>query len=275
MESVQAWVNGRLLDDVNDPALSILDHGLTVGDGAFETIKAVSGTPFALTRHLRRMAGSLTGLGLEPPDESWLREGVAAVLDGQRDDLRIRLTVTGGPAPLGSERGDAGPTVAIVSAPLGDWPSSTAVVTVPWPRNERGALSGLKTTSYAENVVALARAHEGGGSEAIFTNTVGDLCEGTGSNICYVLDGEVVTPTLDSGCLAGVTRALVIEWCDVVERDAPVSVLADAEEVFLVSTTRDVQAVHRCDDRSLDSPGPLTSTVVKTWAERSAADPDP
>ncbi len=268
-------MNGRLLDDVEQPALSVLDHGLTVGDGAFETIKAVGGAPFALTRHLRRMAGSLTGLGLEPPDETWLREGVAAVLDGQPGDLRIRLTVTGGPAPLGSERGEAGPTVAIVSAPLGDWPATTAVVTVPWPRNERGALSGLKTTSYAENVVALARAHKGGGSEAIFANTVGDLCEGTGSNLCYVLDGEVVTPTLASGCLAGVTRALVIEWCDVVERDAPMAVLADAEEVFLVSTTRDVQAVHRCDDRTLDAPGPLTSTVMKAWADRSAADLDP
>jgi len=272
---MRAWVNGKVLGDVEEPVLSVLDHGLTVGDGAFETIKVTGGEPFALTRHLRRMAGSLTGLGLTPPDESWLREGVAAVLEGQPGDLRVRLTVTGGPAPLGSERGDSGPTVAIVSAPLGDWPPTTAVVTVPWPRNERGALSGLKTTSYAENVVALARAKQSGGSEAIFANTVGDLCEGTGSNILYVLDGEVVTPTLDSGCLAGVTRALVLAWCDVVERDAPIGVLADADEVFLASTTRDVQAVHRCDQRDLEAPGPVTAEVMKVWSERAAADIDP
>ncbi len=272
---MRAWLNGELLDDVEVPALSVLDHGLTVGDGAFETIKVVDGVPFALTRHLDRMARSLSGLGLEPPADRWLREGVAAVLDGQPGDLRVRVTVTGGPAPLGSERGDAGPTVAIVSAPLGDWPATTAVATVPWTRNERGALAGLKTTSYAENVVALARAREQGASEAVFANTVGDLCEGTGSNVCYLLAGEIVTPTLASGCLAGVTRALVLEWCDVVERDAPISVLAEAEEIFLVSTTRDVQGVHRCDGRTLDAPGPRTAEVQKVWQERVAADVDP
>jgi len=272
---MRAWVNGDLLDSVDRPVLSVLDHGLTVGDGAFETIKATGGVPFALTRHLARMARSLTGLGLTPPDDGWLREGVAAVLDGEPGDLRVRLTVTGGPAPLGSERGDSGPTVAVVSAPLGDWPATTAVSTVPWPRNERGALSGLKTTSYAENVVALARAKQAGGSEAIFANTVGDLCEGTGSNVFYVREGEVVTPTLASGCLAGVTRALVLEWCDVVERDAPVDVLADSDEVFLASTTRDVQGVHRCDRRDLDAPGPVTARVMKVWEERAAADIDP
>ncbi len=84
-------------------------------------------------------------------------------------------------------------------------------MTVPWVRNERSAVAGLKTTSYAENVRALAYAKERGGSEAIFANTVGDLCEGTGSNIFCVYDGELVTPTLESGALAGVTRTLVLD----------------------------------------------------------------
>ena len=272
---MRTWLNGSMLEAPDQPAVSVLDHGITVGDGAFETLKVVDGQPFALTRHLQRMARSLQGLGLTPPDDALLREGVAAVLDGEPGDLRVRITVTAGPAPLGSERGDSGLTVAVASAPLGDWPATTAVATVPWPRNERGALAGLKTTSYAENVVALARAHAAGASEAIFANTVGDLCEGTGSNVFYVLDGEVVTPTLASGCLAGVTRALVLEWSGGVERDAPVGVLAEADEVFLASTTRDVQAVHACDGRQFDAPGPVTGTVIKTWAERAASDIDP
>ncbi|MBA2507556.1 MAG: aminotransferase class IV [Nocardioidaceae bacterium] len=272
---MRTWLNGRLLDTPDEAAVSVLDHGLTVGDGAFETIKAVGGEPFALTRHLARLGRSLRGLGLTPPDEAWLREGVAAVLDDAAGDLRVRITITGGVAPLGSERGNTGLTVAVASAPLGDWPPSTAIATVPWPRNERGALAGLKTTSYAENVVALARAHQAEASEAIFANTVGELCEGTGSNIFYVLGGEVVTPTLASGCLAGVTRALVLEWADCVERDAPIAVLADAEEIFLASTTRDVQGVHRCDGRELEAPGPVTSALMRTWSERAAADVDP
>ncbi len=201
---------------------------------------------------------------------------MAAVLDGQDLPLgRLRITYTEGAAPLGSGRGDGPPTLVVVADVLKPRADTTAVVTVPWPRNERGVLAGLKTTSYAENVVALARAKQSGGSEAIFANTVGDLCEGTGSNILYVLDGEVVTPTLDSGCLAGVTRALVLAWCDVVERDAPIEVLVDADEVFLASTTRDVQAVHRCDQRDLEAPGPVTAQVMTVWSERAAADIDP
>jgi branched-chain amino acid aminotransferase len=149
-------------------------------------------------------------------------------------------------------------------------------VVVPWTRNERAATAGLKTTSYADNVVALAHAHAAGGSEAVLANTVGQLCEGTGSNVFLVLAGEIVTPPLSSGCLAGVSRALVLEWSDAVERDLSMADLARAEEVFLTSSTRDVQAVHAVDDRDLPgAPGPMTAQVAATFAERAAADVDP
>jgi branched-chain amino acid aminotransferase len=274
---MRAWVNGHLLDTADAPALSVLDHGLTVGDGAFETIKTVAGQPFALSRHLRRMATSLTGLGIDPPSESVLREGVEAVLtaDDLAGDGRLRLTVTGGRSPLGSERGDEGPTVVVVSDDLGEWPATTAAATVPWPRNERGALAGLKTTSYAENVIALAHAHERGASEAVFENLRGQLCEGTGSNVFVVVDGELITPTLSSGCLAGITRELVLEWCEVSERDLPLDVLQEADEVFLASTTRDVQGLHRIDERELDAPGPVTAQTAKVFAQRSQENVDP
>ncbi len=77
-----------------------------------------------------------------------------------------------------------------------------------------------------------------------------------------MIDGEARTPSLASGCLAGVTRALLLEWCDVVEVDEPLGVLDEAEEVFLVSTTRDVQPVRRIDDRVLAAPGPVTRTLA-------------
>jgi branched-chain amino acid aminotransferase len=273
---MRIWLDGKLLVDPREPALSALDHGFTVGDGVFETVKVVDGRPFALTRHVARLARSAQGLGLPAPDDATVRAGVEAVLEGQDLPLgRIRITYTGGISPLGSDRGDDGPTLAIAAGVMPVWEQTTAICIVPWPRNERGALSGLKTTSYAENVVALARAHAAGASEAIFANTVGQLCEGTGSNIFYVLDGTLVTPTLDSGCLAGITRALVLEWYGGEERDAPIDVLADAEEVFLASTTRDVQPVYRCDERALPAPGPLTREVQQCWAERSREHLDP
>ena len=134
---------------------------------------------------------------------------------------RLRITYTAGPAPMGSGRGEGPPTLVVAYSAIDAVPVSTSVTTVPWTRNEHGATAGLKTTSYAENVIALALAAERGGTEAIFANTAGNLCEGTGTNVFYVVDGELRTPTLASGCLAGVTRALVIEWCDAREVDEP------------------------------------------------------
>ncbi len=116
MLGVRAWVNGELLADPTGPAVAVSDHGLTVGDGVFEAVKAVHGQPFALGRHLERLTQSATGLGLPAPDPDDVRRGVAAVLEGTTDPLsRIRITYTGGPAPLGSGRGDAEPTLIVVA----------------------------------------------------------------------------------------------------------------------------------------------------------------
>jgi branched-chain amino acid aminotransferase len=273
---MRAWLNGRLLDDPQAPAIAINDHGLIVGDGVFEAVKVVESRPFALTRHLDRMARSAAGLGLPALPVDDVRRGVAAVLEG--DDLplgRLRITYTGGAAPLGSGRGEGPPTLLVVSDTLREAAPATSVVTVPWPRNERGVLAGLKTISYAENVVALAYAHERDATEAVFANLAGHLCEGTGSNVFYVVDGELRTPTLDAGCLAGISRALLLEWYGGREVDEPIEVLDTAEEIFLMSTTRDVQAVERWNDRVLETPGPVTADCRAVWAARAAEGIDP
>jgi branched-chain amino acid aminotransferase len=273
---MHAWVNGRLLEDAQSPVIGVTDHGLTVGDGVFEALKVVEGRPFALTRHLQRLVRSSASLGLPEPDLDRFRAAVAEVLGEEHLALgRIRITYTAGPAPLGSGRGEASPTMVVVAAPMEPAPETTSVARVPWPRNERGALAGVKSTSYAENVVALAEAAKQGASEAIFANLAGHLCEGTGSNVGYVVGGEVRTPSLAAGCLAGVTRALLLEWYDVVEVDEPIEVLDSAEEIFLLSTTRDVQGVHRIDGRELQAPGPVTRELMELWASGEAAHPDP
>ncbi|MFD9910241.1 aminotransferase class IV [Streptomyces sp. NPDC059063] len=273
---MKIWLNGGLRDH-DSARVSVLDHGLTVGDGIFETVKAVAGRPFALTRHLDRLARSARGLGLPEPDLDEVRRACAAVLDANPMALgRMRITYTGGLSPLGSDRGDQGPTLVVALGEAPRRPDSTAVITVPWTRNERGALTGLKTTSYAENVVALARATAQGASEALFANTVGQLCEGTGSNVFVVLDGEIHTPPVSSGCLAGITRALAVEWTGARETELPLDVLDRADEVFLTSTLRDVQAVHRIDGRELPgAPGPVTVKAMRVFDERAADDLDP
>jgi branched-chain amino acid aminotransferase len=269
---MRTWVNGELLTDPHAPAVAASDHGLTVGDGVFEVVKIVDGRPFALQPHLERLVRSARGLGLADPDLDGVRRGIAAVLEAEPLTLgRVRVTWTGGLASLGSDRGSGPATLVVSAAPLDPWPDTAAVVTVPWPRNERGALAGIKTTSYGENVRALAFAHERGASEAVFANLQGHLCEGTGTNVFYVLDGELRTPTLDGGCLAGVSRRLVLDWYGGVEVDEPIEVVAErASEAFLTSTTRDVQAIHRWDGRELPAPGPVTTEVRKVWQERQA-----
>jgi branched-chain amino acid aminotransferase len=272
----QVWIDGTMVDAAS-ATVSIFDHGLTVGDGVFETLKATDGRPFAVRRHLERLRRSADGLGLHVPhNDDELRTAIAEVARAAGLPLaRVRVTVTGGAAPLGSERGEGRSTVVVVAGPLARRPDRTAVRVVPWPRNERGAMAGIKTTSYAENVKALAHAKALGASEAIFATTTGLLSEGTGSNVFVVVDGRLVTPPLSSGCLAGVTRALVLEVTDAVEADVTMAAFAEADEVFLTSTGRDVQAVHRIDERDLVAPGPLTHTAAAALADLEATTDDP
>jgi branched-chain amino acid aminotransferase len=275
-------VNGALCAP-GDARLSPFDHGLLVGDGVFETLRVYRGVPFAWRRHLDRLARSADGLGLPLPDAGELRAAADAVLAANGvDEARLRITVTGGPSPLGSERGDARPTVIVAATACSTRPESVSVVVVPWPRNERGATAGLKTISYAENVRALAHARASGADEAVFANTVGNLCEATGSNVFLVGDdGTLVTPPGDAGCLLGVTRALTIGLCAQLgiacdERDLPIDALRNTTEAFLTSTTREVQAISAVDGRALPSaPGETTRRLAEAFTKLVASDPDP
>ena len=277
----QVWINGELLP-AEKARISPFDHGLLVGDGVFETLRVYDGTPFAWTRHLERLGQSAAGLGLEVPDERVVREAADAVLRANEIGAgRLRITVTGGLAPLGSERGDTTPTVIVAAGPARTWPAAEAVVFVPWPRNERGATAGLKTISYAENVRALAFAHDRGATEAIFCNTRDELCEATGSNVFCVRDGGVRTPPSDSGCLLGVTRALVLDLCrdlgiTVEEVALPPTALVDGDEAFLTSSTREVQPIASVDGSPLRAaPGPTTARLAAAFSELVAGNPDP
>ena len=277
---IRAWVNGRLVEP-DAPVLSALDHGVTVGDGVFETAKIEHGRPFALRRHHARLLRSAAGLGLPPIDLDLVDEGIKAVLDGAEIEFgRLRYSVTGGTGPLGSDRLAAPPTYIVLAGPQPRPPASGAVVVVPWTRNERSAVAGLKTTSYAENVMALAWAKERGGIEAVFANTRGELCECTGSNIFVVRDGAVLTPPVDSGLLPGITRELTIEWAEasgiqVQETVLPLSALDQADEVFITSSTKDILPVHAVDGRPLPGERPVTTELQRVFRSHAERDSDP
>jgi branched-chain amino acid aminotransferase len=271
------WVDG-VLADAAVARVSPFDHGLLTGDGVFETLRVTRGTPFALRRHLDRLARSAAGFRLPCPPADVVAGAMAGVVESNRIvEGRLRVTVTGGPAPLGSDRADVPPTVIVAGGPLPARPATADVVVVPWPRNERGALRGLKTISYGENVVALAHARDRGAVEAIFANLAGNLCEGTGTNVFVGVGGRLITPSLSAGCLAGVTRELVLELVGAVEDDLPIAGLASADEAFLTSSTRDVQPIRAVDGRPLTAcPGPLTIAAAAAFADLLAgAELDP
>ena len=277
------WLNGELL--LGDAAaLQADDHGVLVGDGVFETLLAVNRVEapgraaFALRRHLRRLRRSAGRLHFEVPySDSELRAAVGACLDAAPRAGLVRITVTSGVGPLTSARGDGpGSTIILAGGTPPAHQSGTSIATVAFARNERGAVAGVKTISYAENVVALRQARSQGATEAIFADTQGRVSEGTGSNIFWS-DGERLhTPPLDTGCLAGVTRELLLERLGVQQTHLRIERLHAVQEAFLASTTRCVQSVGAIDGVELDVvDGPLTTAASEVIRALIEADIDP
>ena len=276
VRQLAVWRNGERLDDPDQAIVPATDHGLVVGDGVFEALKAGTAGAFAVQRHLNRLSRSAAAMGLPAPDHGLVREGIAAALESWTlSESKVRVTYTGGEGPLGSGAAYGPPTLIVAVEAHQPTPPSTAVVTAPWRRNENGALTGVKSTSYAENVRGLAYAVSCGASEAIFLNTAGQVCEGTGTNIFFVFADEVVTPPLSSGPLAGITRELLLEWTAVTEHNVTPEEAASADEVFLTSSLRDVQGIHRWDDRDLTGPNPVTERLADLFQQRSADQLDP
>lgn len=274
------WLDGELLP-LADAGVSVLDRGLLLGEGCFETLKAVDGLPFALRRHLERLRAGARALAIELPwTDDELRSAVLEVLRadpvGAAPLTRLRISLTGGPAPLGpGTPAEPSPSVLVTCGPLAPPAAAAMVCTSPWPVNERSPLVGVKHSSRAELVLALAEARSRGADEALLVNTTGRLVEGTGSNVFVVVDGRLLTPGLGSGCLPGVTRSLVLEATDAEEAELPVEVLATAGEVLLTSSTRDVQPVASVDGRPLPAPGPVTEKAMAAFADLAASSSDP
>ncbi|MGI8457471.1 MAG: aminotransferase class IV [Propionibacteriaceae bacterium] len=271
---LRVWLNDRLVDPA-EARVSALDHGLVVGDGVFEAFKVGPAGAFSVRRHLDRMTRSARAMGLPDPDHAVIREAVEATIAGRAyEHGKIRITYTGGAGPLGSQPASGPPTLVVAADSRTLSEPEATILTTPWTRNERGAMTGVKTTSYGENVRGLAYAYDRQATEAIFLNTAGNVCEGTGSNLFVVSGGVVHTPPLNSGPLAGITRELLIEWSDVVESDLTLDQAQAADEVFLTSSLRDVQPVTRWDDQTY-AVGPVTRQLAEMFARRCAADLEP
>jgi branched-chain amino acid aminotransferase len=264
---VKIWLNGALVEEA-EARIAPSDHGLLVGDGVFETLRWYEGRPFALEAHLSRLADGCRALGIEPPARSGLARAAEEVVAANGlADARMRITVTSGAGPPGLVRGPGPPTVLVAALPLLPWAPAATAVTSALRRDERSPLTGVKTVSLAESVFALAAAQAAGANEALLLNGRGELCEASTANVFIVQDGVAVTPPLDAGCLAGITREHVL-GLGAQERTLEPADVHGAQEAFLTSSTREIQPLVAVDGRAIGdgAPGPVTARLAAAYA---------
>jgi branched-chain amino acid aminotransferase len=247
------WINGRFCDP-RQPQLSAFDRGFLYGDGIYETVRAYGGRLFLFHDHFLRLKNSARGMKIPLPySETALLQAASRLLKKNRlDEASVRLTVSRGPSPLGFDPRPAGPPTAVIQAvPVPRHDESLyaqgirlRISTV--RRNDKRSLSpAYKTTNNLNNILAKIEANGVRAYEALMLNTDGDLAEGTISNIFFVKNGTVKTPSLDCGLLAGVTRKTVLELCrknkwPLREGVYSTADLLEADEAFLTSTTLEI-----------------------------------
>jgi branched-chain amino acid aminotransferase len=273
---VKVWLNGALADE-ETARVSPADHGLLVGDGVFETLRCYAGVPFGLEDHLERLEAGARALELQPPARPTLEDAAHAVIEANGlADARIRITLTSGPGPPGLVRASREPTVLVSAQPLSPWPPTATAIVSRLRRDEAGPLTGVKTISLVESVMALSEARAKGADEAIVLNHSGNVCEATTANVFVVRAGQVETPALASGCLAGITRERVLRLSGGTEAELPRAVLREADELFLTSSTREVQPLVELDGRPVGSgqAGEVTRGLAEAYSKMVLAELD-
>jgi branched-chain amino acid aminotransferase len=242
--------------DAADARLPVTDEGLLRGDGVFELIRLYGGKPFALDEHLTRLEHSATNLRL-PLDAEAVRADVGALLQAARPgDARVRVLVTRG-----------GHRVVLLEEHTEPAPSIGLGLVEFAPTR---LLDGIKSLSYAANMLATRVAKERGYDEALLVTPHGRVLEGPTQSFFYVFDGLLYTPPLEDHILDSITRRHVVEVTGAQERITPRDDVGRMTEAFIASTTREVQAVHAIEDHELDRAGPLTRDAAARLRERIA-----
>jgi branched-chain amino acid aminotransferase len=239
----------------DEATIGVTDLGLLRGDGVFEVVAVFDGKPFALEDHLRRMATSAQNLRLEI-DLAAVEADITALLDEAGPVTgAVRFLITRG-----------GRRVGLVEAvPQEREPATLATVEYVPPR----VLDGVKSLSYAGNMLATRIAQERGAQEALLVTPHGRVLEAPTSSFFVSLDGEtLVTPPLSDRVLDSITRRRLLALLPHA-REGVVTLdeLRGAREAFLASTTRDVHPIARIDAITLPScPGPLSAAAADAFA---------
>jgi branched-chain amino acid aminotransferase len=249
-----ASVDGAI-GPVEEARIPVSDEGLTRGDGGFEVMRLYGGRPFALADHLARLGRTCAGLRLAW-DEDALRAEIAALLDAAGPvEALLRVVLTRGGRRI------------LTVEPLPVHATVARVATVPYAPNR--VLDGLKTLSYAGNMLAGRLARECGFDEALLVTPHGRVLEGPTWTFFWASGGRLFTPPLEDRILASITRTYVIEECDASERSCTLDDVAAADEAFIASTVREVMPIAAVDDIELPAaPGPVTLAAGEALGRR-------
>jgi branched-chain amino acid aminotransferase len=270
------YVNGAMVAE-DDARVSVFDAGFQHGVGLFETLRTYGGKFFRLRRHVERLLGSAAALGLPPIGSAEELEAAVrrTVAENGLADARVRLCATRG--RLGNADSPT-PTVVVTAAALTPYPAELyengmAVAVADIRQNETDPTSRHKTLLYFPRLLALEIARKKGCGEALFFNSAKHLAEGAISNIFLVEDGALFTPSLETGILAGVTRAAVIELASAegiktVEKTLTIHDLLTASEVFLTNSIMEVMPVVRVERHQVGDgrPGIRTRLLREKYA---------
>jgi len=266
MKRQKAWINGRFID-IDKAKVSVFDRGFLYGDGAFETMRGYAGIIFRLDKHLNRFFNSLKILRIRPLyNKIYLKNIIYKNLKANNlKNAYIRLSMTRGEGKFNmGYKGAFTPNVVVIAKEFEEYPAwmyrngLSAKIVKGISRNERSVLANIKSLNFLTFILARLYAKEAGFDEAILINTRGRIAEAATSNIFLVKREKLVTPSLASGILPGITRGVIIEIAKrlkvrVTEKLVTRRELLDADEIFLTNSLAEVLPVTRVDSSKIGS----------------------
>jgi len=275
------YINGALVLR-EEARISPLDRGILYGYGLFETMRSYGGHVFSLDRHLARLMHSAGKIGLNAGlDPDAIGQAIYKTLEANEcPDARIRLTVLAGEGERGLTLPTPGALTIIIVAerlvlpPPRAYKEGLCAVVASTRRNSRSLLAGIKSINYLDNLVAQSEAVTAGADQAILLNELGFVAECSTSNIFMVVGGQLLTPSVESGILPGVTREEVIELAlnlgvAVVEEEISLAVLLRADEAFMTNSIIEVMPVTAVDGKPVGSGmvGEITEKLMRAYRE--------
>jgi branched-chain amino acid aminotransferase len=250
-----ASLDGEIMP-VAEATIPVTDEGLIRGDGAFEVIRVYDGLPFAFEAHMARLDRSTSNLRLDVDLEAVRAEAnrLLAHAGPGADHACLRIMITRGGRRV------------LMTEPLAPTPERVRLKSITYSPTR--ILDGIKSLSYAANMLASRLAREQGFDEALLVTPHGRVLEAPTSSIFWVEGELILTPPLDEHILASITRALVIEVAGAHEHACTLEQLFAADEVFLASTTREVQPVSGVDEHSFQPVAPVTERTAAAMVGR-------